>query len=1056
MKKAIKRFWGIGLIVIILSSFFMAVPVAPASGNIYAWAADSTQPTVANRLLAPYTGFGINDIAATSDGANIYIVSGNSSAVGANYLFKSTNGGVSWSALSASSFPTTTTANMSLVAVAPDDPNVVVIADQNNGAVYLSTNGGSTFSSLGQPLGATGVINDIAISAQSGPYKWIAAVGYNGTTPATDSIGGKAMAWAYGSAAPTWIDTFTNAAPPYAFAGTSPSVTANISNVTAVAFSSSFPSDSTMLITTVTNGGGTQPGSIALHAASFNIGKWDASVDTSYPRYLATSVATSSLTSAAASIALDPTFYMGDPAAQIGFIGFQATINGTTAGGVSRISTYSVTGGRPVLTQIMTSTDIGYVAWDGTNLAAAPYVATQPAAGTIITIYRSADSLSSSIPTFSLSSGPKTVGTGYLPKLLWNGGNLLAISRGTNSGIAKSTDLGKSFNGIALMNTSWAGIDDFQACTVCSSVIYVLANDGLDTDTWRYMNNVWQRIMIIPNTTATWLMRVAASDPTALLLGLKGGANMWISTDSGEFKWTARSTSTTIQDFAVESASVVYVAGTSNSIVKSTNGAFTWGPPVNTQIGLYATNNIYSISVVAAGKVMVGGTGGSVAYSTDSGATWTALPQLSTASTNVLAYCAGTLSTGDTIYATSSATSDAIYKWVIGTNAPPTNWTVGQVFTGANNIGLTMAQGVLYDFAATTNATYRFLTPGLFLTAPFYDTVATGISFTNSVVGAGKVINALQSTSTASSTTLLAVTGTTLYSWTEYLAVAANAPATTYPPNAFMVPVNSINGNASGLVFQWTQPPSLGVISSSQAYAYTVTVYLDSAGKVTYGSGTVAATSAPTLSLSAAAFTTPLVLNPGTTYYWRVKTTSPVTSQNSPMQTFTVQSLPAAVPAIVSPANGSTITNQTPAFSWAPVTGTTQYDFQLSTTPTFGTTVLTDQPNTAGDLVPVTIPLTQGKQYFWRVRALQPVTGDWSAVANFFVAAPTTTTPGLTITSVPAPVITIPPASPAPIYTIAPTPVEKIAPTYIWAIIIIGAILVIAVIVLIVRTRRSV
>jgi hypothetical protein len=188
-----------------------------------------------------------------------------------------------------------------------------------------------------------------------------------------------------------------------------------------------------------------------------------------------------------------------------------------------------------------------------------------------------------------------------------------------------------------------------------------------------------------------------------------------------------------------------------------------------------------------------------------------------------------------------------------------------------------------------------------------------------------------------------------------------------------------------------------------------------------------------------------------------MKTTTPVTSQWTPMLTFTVQAIAASVPAIVSPANGSTIMSQTPAFSWAPVTGTTQYDFQLSTTPTFGTTVLTDQPNTAGDLVPVTIPLTQGKQYFWRVRALQPVTGDWSAVANFVVATPTTAAPPpVTITNVPAPTITIPPAQPAPTYTLAPQPVEKIAPTYIWAIIIIGAILVIAVIVLIVRTRRSV
>ncbi len=95
------------------------------------------------------------------------------------------------------------------------------------------------------------------------------------------------MAWPYGSAAPTWIDTFTNAAPPYAFgsvASGSPSlvaatVNATIDDVTAVAFSSSFPSDATMLITTVTDGGAwagsNYVGKIALHAASFNLGKWD-------------------------------------------------------------------------------------------------------------------------------------------------------------------------------------------------------------------------------------------------------------------------------------------------------------------------------------------------------------------------------------------------------------------------------------------------------------------------------------------------------------------------------------------------------------------------------------------------------------------------------------------------------------------------------------------------------------------------------------------------------------------------------------------------------------
>jgi hypothetical protein len=61
------------------------------------------------------------------------------------------------------------------------------------------------------------------------------------------------------------------------------------------------------------------------------------------------------------------------------------------------------------------------------------------------------------------------------------------------------------------------------------------------------------------------------------------------------------------------------------------------------------------------------------------------------------------------------------------------------------------------------------------------------------------------------------------------------------------------------------------------------------------------------------------------------------------------------------------------------------------------------------------------------------------------------------VEQVPPPVINIPAPPPAQEIVIPPAPTpEEIAPGYIWAIIIIGAVLVIAVIVLIVRTRRTV
>jgi len=113
MKKAIKRFWGIGLIVIILSSLFVAP--ATVSGGNYAFAADTTQPTTTNRLLS---AAGIFDVAQTADGATLYAVDT------AKVLYKSTNGGVTWTPATASGTTGSTTYDM--VAVAPDNASIVV------------------------------------------------------------------------------------------------------------------------------------------------------------------------------------------------------------------------------------------------------------------------------------------------------------------------------------------------------------------------------------------------------------------------------------------------------------------------------------------------------------------------------------------------------------------------------------------------------------------------------------------------------------------------------------------------------------------------------------------------------------------------------------------------------------------------------------------------------------------------------------------------------------------------------------------------------------------
>jgi len=167
----------------------------------------------------------------------------------------------------------------------------------------------------------------------------------------------------------------------------------------------------------------------------------------------------------------------------------------------------------------------------------------------------------------------------------------------------------------------------------------------------------------------------------------------------------------------------------------------------------------------------------------------------------------------------------------------------------------------------------------------------------------------------------------------------------------------------------------------------------------------------------------------------------------------------AQVPNILSPVNGSTTVRQLASFSWEPVSQATDYNFVLADNVALSAPIVDAIVTNTG--YAVNSPLEKGKTYYWAVKPIAPVEGAWSAISNFTVledAAPVATAPPVVITSVPAPVITMPAPQPVPTIVIPPAPEQPapIAPAYIWAVIIIGAVLMIAVVVLIFRTRRQV
>jgi len=207
------------------------------------------------------------------------------------------------------------------------------------------------------------------------------------------------------------------------------------------------------------------------------------------------------------------------------------------------------------------------------------------------------------------------------------------------------------------------------------------------------------------------------------------------------------------------------------------------------------------------------------------------------------------------------------------------------------------------------------------------------------------------------------------------------------------------------------------------------------------------------------------VLVPGVTYQWRVCVDArfPALGPWSEVREFTTamgagQWSPGTVPAGIGPAPGATDQPLKPGFQWNPsVVGTTGYEFELSTSSAtdadgfFTSTVVSKIGASALTATAYTsdVALQYSTTYVWHVRAIS-ASGQsaWFTGTFTTMAEPVEPTSPVVIQEVPD--ITVE----APDIT-----VEEVTPVPSWAlyvIIIIGAVLVIFVIVLIMRTRRPV
>jgi hypothetical protein len=200
------------------------------------------------------------------------------------------------------------------------------------------------------------------------------------------------------------------------------------------------------------------------------------------------------------------------------------------------------------------------------------------------------------------------------------------------------------------------------------------------------------------------------------------------------------------------------------------------------------------------------------------------------------------------------------------------------------------------------------------------------------------------------------------------------------------------------------------------------------------------------------------------TFNWRVRVLTPVVGPWSVTQKFitqlTVPAMNAPINLAAGPFTAAGTVSLTPTLSWQASKSATGYELQVFKDATMNETVVDlTGPKALGatNAYTITSSLGYNKTFYWRVKAITATAStDWSGLATFTTMdVPPVVAPPVIITSQPPVTISIPPAVTTSV-VITQAPETKISPTYIWAIIIIGAVLVLAVIVLIVRTRRPV
>jgi len=521
------------------------------------------------------------------------------------------------------------------------------------------------------------------------------------------------------------------------------------------------------------------------------------------------------------------------------------------------------------------------------------------------------------------------------------------IFAGTSGGIFRSTNNGGNWTQI---NTGLTNTDIRTLAINQSGHIFAGTSGGIFRSTNNGEN--WTQIDTgLTNTHVRCLAIILSQGQGSgyIFAGTEWGG-VFRSTDNGN-TWTQTGLSTAwVYTLAISSSRHIF-AGIYGGVHRSTDYGESW-----TQMNTGLTNtDVKALAINQSEKIFAGtyGIGGGVYRSSDNGANWTQI-NAGLTNTNVLSLA---INSGGFIFA--GTEGGIVFRSIESTIATPMPPTLVSPLDGSTGV--------------STNATLRWSTS---TEATSYRLqVSTDSSFSNIVID--------QAALTDTSYRVSGLLNNTTYYWRVN---ASNVASTSSWSSVWHFTTNlaapTLLSPSNGAT-EVSVSPTLSWNPSAGATSYRLQVSTDSSfSNIVIDQIVVMATSSNVSGLAG-----------NTMYYWRVnaipQSGAAGTSDWSSVWHFTTSFAAPPVPTLASPPNGASGVSTSVTLIWNASSGAIWYRLQISTTPTFVTTV--------GDLSWISgtshtvSGLSNNTTYFWRVSASNAGgASSWSSIWSFttVVAAP--------------------------------------------------------------------